>query len=561
MSNSVSPLSATPLTRRRLLQAGATAGIASAGISTGTGQAQGSSSAAAVPSPVAPSPGTLPFRHGVASGDPLPESVILWTRITPTADALPGSGLGPAVTVAWEVASDEEFRDVVTRGQTTATAEHDHTVHIEPWGLTPDQVYYYRFTVLSGDFAGAVSPTGRTQTAPPLDSDPEVLRLAVASCANWEAGFFSGYTDMAARAWAGELDLCVFLGDYLYEYGQGEYVGKHGALRLHQPPHEIISLADYRTRHGHYKTDPELQAAHASMPWVVTWDDHETANNSWRSGAENHTPDEGDWQVRRAAAMQAYFEWLPVRATSPSQAGHLYRNVRFGSLAELTMLDLRTYRDEANYSYRTFTDPNRTIMGSQQFAWLQDTIATSTARWNLIGSSVMFSPMNLGNLSGTAATAVEKLLGAGINGIPLNPDQWDGYNADRARLLQILAEQESTPLFLTGDIHTEWANRIRYDGREIGVEMGCSSISAPNIDEQLKLPADNEVSHLAEQIIHTSNPHVRHVDLDSHGYSIAYVTAEEVQLKWLRVDDVASAGSPVRETIGLTWRRGVGFTS
>lgn len=520
-----------------------------------------SSATATAPVPVEPPPGDLPFLHGVASGDPLPESVILWTRITPATDALPGSGRGPVVTVGWEMAADEQFRDVVTRGETQTDADRDHTIHIDPWGLRPEQVYYYRFAVLDGEFAGTVSPTGRTQTAPPPDSDPEVLRLAVASCANWESGFFSGYADMAARAWAGELDLCVFLGDYIYEYGQGEYTGKHGPLRLHQPPHEITSLTDYRTRHGRYKTDPELQAAHASMPWVVTWDDHETANNSWRAGAENHTADEGDWPTRRAAGRQAYFEWLPIRVTAPSPEGHLYRSLRFGSLAELTMLDLRTYRDEDIYSYRAFTDPNRTIMGSEQFAWLQGTLETSATKWNLIGNSVMFSPMNLGHLSGTAANAVEHLLGAGINGIPLNPDQWDGYNADRARLLQILAEQEATALFLTGDIHTEWANRIMHDGHEIGVEIVCSSISAPNIDEQLKLPADNEISHLAEQIIHASNPHVRHVDLDSHGYSIARLTAEEVELKWLRVDDVEVAGSPVRESIGLTWRRGRGFTS
>lgn len=552
--------------RRRFLQAGVAGGALGAGLSwsnsSAAAQSSGSrSSSATNPVPVEPPAGVLPFCHGVASGDPLPGSVILWTRITPDETAQPGSGQGVPTTVAWEVARDEVFRDVVKRGEVISDPARDHTVHIDPWGLQAATVYYFRFRVLSGPHAGSVSPTGRTRTAPPLDSEPAALNLAVASCANWESGFFSGYSDMAARAWAGELELCVFLGDYIYEYGRGEYAGRYGPLRLHQPPHETVTLSDYRARHGRYRTDPELRAAHGAMPWVVTWDDHEIANNSWRDGAENHSSGEGSWAQRRAAAKQAYFEWLPVRVTAPSEAGHLYRSLRFGDLAELTMLDLRSYRDQDIYSYRAFTDPGRTIMGSEQFAWLQARIESSTTRWNIIGSSVMFSPMNLGRLEGTAATSVQDLLGAQHEGIPLNADQWDGFAADRTRLRQVLARQDAPTLFLSGDIHSEWASRVVHDGREIGVELVCSSISAPNVDEQLNLPADNEVSLLAERVIADSNPHVRHVDLDAHGYSIVRVTAAEVQLTWLRVDDVTVPGSPVRESIGLRWRHGQGFLS
>lgn len=556
--------SPTPLPRRRFLQAGLAAGTLGTGLAWSGHPAAAQSSrlsSTAIPVPVEPPAGTLPFCHGVASGDPVPESVILWTRITPAEAAQPGSGQGAPTLVAWEVGRDELFRDVVKRGEVVSDPAQDHTVHIDPWGLEAATVYYFRFQVVAGPHAGSFSPTGRTRTAPPLDSEPETLNLAVASCANWESGFFSSYSDMADRAWAGELDLCVFLGDYIYEYPRGAYVGRHGPLRLHQPPHETVTLSDYRIRHGRYRTDPELQAAHGAMPWVVTWDDHETSNNSWRDGAENHSPGEGSWHERRSAARRAYFEWLPIRATSLSEEGHLYRSLRFGNLAELTMLDLRTYRDQGIYSYRAFTDPNRTIMGSEQFAWLQARIESSTTRWNILGTSVMFSPMNLGRLEGTAATSVQDLLGAQHNGIPLNADQWDGYAADRVRLLRVLVQQDATPLFLSGDIHTEWANRVMHEGHEIGVELVCSSISAPNVDEQLKLPADSELSLLAERIITDSNSHVRHVDLDAHGYSIVRVSADEVRLTWLRVDDMAVPGSPVRESIGLTWRQNQGFTS
>ncbi|MGP6172721.1 alkaline phosphatase D family protein [Corynebacterium sp. A21] len=486
----------------------------------------------------------LPFQHGVASGDPLPDSVILWTRLTPSPEAIPGSGQGALTPVSWEVARDEGFRDVVTRGRVTSGPARDHTLHVDPGGLEPDTVYYFRFLLDDG----RASPTGRTQTAPPFDSNPDSLTLAVASCANWESGYFSAYSDIAARAWAGQLDLCVFLGDYLYEYGRGEYTAAQGALRLHEPPHELLTLADYRIRHGHYRTDRELQAAHAALPWSLTWDDHEIANNSWRAGAKNHSPGEGEWQGRRHAAMQAYLEWLPVRASGTP----IYRTLRFGNLAELSMLDLRSYRDQAS-----FTDPQRTMMGQEQFHWLQRRVETANTRWNLLGNSVMLAPMELGRVD----PRVQEALGSPFNGIPLNADQWDGFAADRARLLQVLADKGTPTLFLTGDIHTEWANRVMFRGEELGVELVCSSVSAPNVDEQLKLSADNPASHLAEQLIRDSNPHVRHVDLDSHGYSIAHLTAAEVQLTWLRVDDVERRGSPVREAIGLTWRPDRGFTS
>ena len=201
-------------------------------------------------------------------------------------------------------------------------------------------MYYYTFTVVAGPHAEATSPLGRTKTAPAGQVDRQ--RWAIASCANWEAGFFSAYADMAQRGWAGELDLTVFLGDYIYEYAQYEYAG-YGPVRLHQPAHEIVSLADYRIRYSRYCTDPALQGAHAAMPWAVVWDDHEVANNNWREGAENHDPNEGDFFARRDAALRAYYEWMPVRLSETSEQGHIYRSLKFGNLVELTIMDLRTY--------------------------------------------------------------------------------------------------------------------------------------------------------------------------------------------------------------------------
>ena len=554
--------------RRRFLQAGA-ATLATTAVAT----AVAPRSAADIP--VEPPAGTLPFLHGVASGDPIPDSVVLWTRVTPAADALPGSGLGAPVTLRWEVAADEGFTRLVTSGTVAAEAASDHTVHVDPHGLAPATVYFYRFVVTDGAFAGSVSPVGRTKTAPALGADVSELTFAVASCANWESGFFSAYRDMAARGRAGQFDATVFLGDYIYEYGQGQYSG-FGPVRLHHPEHEIVSLADYRIRYGRYRTDPDLQDAHGALPWVVVWDDHETANNSWADGAENHDPtSEGGWIARRNAAMQAYFEWMPVRATSPSQGGHIYRSLTFGNLVELTMMDLRTYRSQSlelkvsgPLSITNSTNPARTMMGSEQMQWLAGKLETSAAAWNVLGNSVMFCPLNLVTIQDNPQTrAVVGALssnisttGAAVPSLAYNGDQWDGYAAARRGLLDLLASKGKTPLFLTGDVHSEWAHTVDYDGRTLGAELVCTSVSAPNINEELKLPAGNPVSKVAQDLVKMANPHCRHVNLDEHGYSFVRITHDAAEMHWLRVRNVMEQDSPVTDAVMLTWRRGVGFT-
>jgi alkaline phosphatase D len=281
------------------------------------------------------------FRHGVASGDPWPHSVVLWSRVTPIPAATPGSGLGPDVTVRWEVSTEVGFTGVVRRGAVTTGARRDHTVKVVADGLRPATTYYYRFVL-----DGVPSAVGQTRTAPAVHALPRRVRFGVVSCSNWQAGWFAAYRHLAVR---GDLDAVLHLGDYLYEYGSGEYGYGQGNVdvRTHEPRHETLSLRDYRRRHGQYKTDPDLQALHAAAPWVVTWDDHESANDAYASGAENHSAAEGTWGARRAAAYRAYDEWMPVRLAATAALGdgpRIYRRLRFGRLADLSMLDLRTYR-------------------------------------------------------------------------------------------------------------------------------------------------------------------------------------------------------------------------
>lgn len=543
--------------------------LRTAAVATGTvGAAQlaptaQSQSSQPKPGPVEMELPPLPFVHGVASGDPLPDAVVIWTRVTPDEFSFPGSGNGPATKVRWQVATDPEMRNVVQQGEVTATAETDHTVHVDVRGLKPDTVYFYRFGAVDKQ-----SPLGRTKTAPAGHVDNQ--RWAIASCANWEAGFFSAYADMARRGWAGELDLTVFLGDYIYEYAQYEYAG-YGPVRLHHPAHEIVSLADYRIRYGRYRTDPNLQDAHAALPWVVVWDDHEVANNYWRDGAENHDPYEGGFSARRDAAMRAYYEWMPVRLSVTSAQGRIYRSLQFGDLVELTIMDLRTYRDVEFWKGGARQPGDaRSMLGSEQYDWLAGTLERSTARWNALGNSVMFSPLHVGAIFNNPATRpIAESLSSNIlsskvpvpqlNELPLNGDQWDGYDFERRRLINMLGRLGKHPIFLTGDIHSEWAHTITHAGNEIGCEIVCSSITAPNVAEATKIPAGHRVFDVASSYLRAANPSLHHVALDTHGYTIVDITAEAVGVEFLRVGDILAAHSPVRSGATLTWRRGAGF--
>ncbi|MFI6462008.1 alkaline phosphatase D family protein [Streptomyces sp. NPDC050538] len=489
---------------------------------------------------------TPAFLHGTASGDPLPDGVLLWTRVTPTAEAVPGSGLGPDTEVSWTVARDKAFTNVVSRGSLTATAASDHTVKADIRGLEPATDYWFRFSA-----GGTDSPAARTRTAPAADATVTGLRFGVVTCANWEAGYFASYRHLAAR---NDLDAWLHLGDYIYEYKSGEYAARGTVVRQHAPTNEIITLADYRTRHGKYKTDPDLQALHAKAPVVAIWDDHEFADNAWSGGAVNHTEGaEGTWTARQAAAKQAYFEWMPVR---PAIAGTTYRRLRFGKLADLSLLDLRSFRSQqASSGSGSVDDPDRTITGRAQLDWLKAGLKASDTKWRLVGNSVMIAPFVIGSLTADLLKPLAKLLDLPQDGIGVNTDQWDGYTDDRRELLAHLRSNAiGNTVFLTGDIHMSWANDVPVDAGtyplspSAATEFVITSVTSDNLDDIVKVP-EGTVSAVAAPLIQLANRHVHWVDTDRHGYGVLDITADRAQMDYYVLSDRTSA------TATSSWER------
>ncbi|MGH3433624.1 MAG: alkaline phosphatase D family protein [Thermocrispum sp.] len=514
-----------PLRRRSVLRAGGAAGAA----------------ALVIPALTLPSADAADgyFQHGVASGDPLPDRVILWTRLTPSAAATPGSGHGPRATVMWQVARDAKFTQIAASGETVTGPERDHTVKIDAAGLAAGGRYFYRF-----GYRGTYSPVGRTRTAPAPSATPGRLRFGLVSCANWQSGHFASYRRLAER---GDLDAVLHLGDYLYEYGPAEY----GNFRPHDPPHEMTTLADYRRRHAQYKTDPSLRALHAECPWIVTWDDHETANDAWSGGAENHTDGaEGTWAQRRAWAKQAYREWMPIRL---GPGGVIYRRLRFGTLAELTMLDLRSYRaqqvDFANAGKAD--DPEQVIAGAEQLAFLQESLRGSGSQWKLIGTSVMFSPLLIPPLPQIIGKPLSDLLGIlPADGAPFNFDQWDGYQHERGQLVRLLrSERVRDTVFLTGDIHMSFAAEVPLDAGTypfsptVATEFVVTSVTSDNLDEIAGVPP-RTASVAVETAAKALNRHLKFAEMDSHGYAVLDVTAERAQCDWYFLADREDANSP-----------------
>ncbi|MEE9606778.1 MAG: alkaline phosphatase D family protein [Myxococcota bacterium] len=459
-----------------------------------------------------------PFRHGVASGDPLDDRVILWTRVTPEGDE--------DVEVEWRLARDPALRDEVARGSLMAHASRDHTVKVDALGLEPGTTYYYWFRAL-----GHASPTGRVRTAPVGATDR--LRIAFCSCSNIAFGHFNAYGLIARRA---DLDAVVHLGDYLYEYKNGEYGDGTELGRAPQPDRELVTLNDYRTRHAQYKRDPDLQELHRQHPFIGVWDDHESANDAWLDGAENHHPQagEGDWPTRKASAVRAYQEWMPIREVHADRRGRIYRSFRFGDLADLIMLDTRLHgrdRQVANtQDVKSIADPRRSILGREQEAWLLAELTESSrsdVAWRVIGQQVMFAQL------------VSK------EGFIWNPDQWDGYPNSRERVLEHLASQRiDNAIVLTGDIHSSWANDISpdpftpasYDPRDgrgsLAVELITPGVTSPGI-------ASPERASARRREILERHPHVRWVDLHRRGYGLLDIDRERAQGEWWFVDTVS----------------------
>lgn len=464
------------------------------------------------PPPDAGSTGPLPprertwdtFEHGVASGDPRADAVILWTRVT---TGMPGDTVPASVDVEWWIATDRGVADVVATGTVTTDASRDWTVKVDVAGLSPGTTYYYRFGALAAE-----SPVGRTRTAP--SGATARLRFAVMSCSSLAHGFFHAYDKVAARA---DLDAVIHLGDYIYEYGTLEY----GSRRAYLPANELLSLDDYRARYAQYRREPPLAEAHRQHPFIAVWDDHETADNSWMGGAENHQPAEGAWADRLAVATQAYREWMPIR--DEGDPAQMWRAFSYGDLCDLVMLDTRIWGREEQASGLTepeVTDPDRQLLGADQEAWLFERLRTSTARWKVIGQQVM--------------------MGA-ISGFP-NPDQWDGYPAARARFLETIRDEPIADVFvLTGDIHSAWAFDLPLDPTDeaaydpmtgagsFAVEVVVPAVSSPGLPPALARAADRFVRN---------NRSLMWAELSRRGYVILDLAEARAQADWFHVGDV-----------------------
>ena len=471
------------------------------------------------------------FEHGVASGDPLDERVVLWTRVTTASD----------VPVRWWIATDDRFKNVVNRGEVLSLAAHDHTVKVDAGGLAPGRTYYYKF-----EANGAESPIGRTRTLPVAAVSR--IRFAVASCANYPFGYFNAYARIAARD---DLDAVLHLGDYYYEYGPGTYGSGDEFGRVPTPPREIVTLADYRERHAQYKSDPDLREAHRLHPWITVWDDHETANDSYRDGAGNHNPEngEGDWPTRRAAAVRAYYEWMPIRE-QPGSRDRTFRRFRYGNLVDLVMLDTRLYGRSALLVNAKDTaglvDPTRTILGAEQHAWLAEELRVSKARgaaWRVLGNQCM-----LGQL-------------VGENGGIANPDQWDGYPFSRRALLEQLAtERIADNVVVTGDIHSSWALDVAPDpfssaydsatGRgSLAVEMVTPAITSPSFYAR-----DPDV--LVRESRAMERPHIHWAELRSNGYLLVDLSVDVARGEWWLLDTVSRRGADERLAAAFEAPRG-----
>ncbi len=479
-----------------------------------------------------------PFYHGVASGDPLDDRVILWTRVTPPE-------LDTTVTVEWVVALDTALEQIVRGGTVQTSSYRDFTVKVDVDSLAADQTYYYAFRAL-----GKWSLVGRTKTAP--RTQYAHARFAVVSCSDYTAGYFNAYEHIAQR---NDLDAVIHLGDYIYEYAADTtQPWVREAERIPSPNIELLTLSDYRSRYAVYRLDPQLRRLHQQHPMIAVWDDHEVANDAYADGADNHQPSEGDYHERKRAALRAYYEWMPVR-----EHRHLYRAFSFGNLVRLLMLDTR--HEARNKQVRnvgsqstpasqdSLTDPNRTMLGTEQYEWLTASITQSTAQWTLIGNQVMFSPVAPLPIDTSQLSLVGRLLLPVA--VPLieqrfTTDSWNNYPTEQQRLIEFLRTSNRDVVVLTGDFHSSFAfDVVSAPGQQgsVAVEVLTPSVSSRNFDEILRavqLPAalSQELLLALDSTLNKNNPHLRMVDLTQHGYVLLDVLPERVQAEWYLSDSV-----------------------
>lgn len=482
-----------------------------------------------------------PFTLGIASGSPTPDGVVLWTRLAP--EPLVGNGgMGPsAVAVKWEVAEDEGFKKIVQSGESPARPELGHSVHVEVSGLQPDRWYFYRFHTTD-----ATSPVGRTRTTPALGAAASRLRLAYASCQNRVYGYYDAYRGMANE----NLDLVVYLGDYIYEYGEEK---KDYYVRTNYGP-ECKSLDEYRTRYGQYKsTEPDLMRMHALAPWIMTWDDHEVGNDL----ANDRLEDDNDPKsvlARRVNAYQAYYEHMPLRAADVRRAMgspnmRVYGATRWGQLANIYLTDVRQYRDHQSCpnpkkkgggniveeaKCAELKDPKRTNLGAEQERWLLDAMGNSSARWNILAQQTLFAQVDV-NFEGDARK--------------FRTDAWDGYPVSRQRILDMLANRKpSNPIIIGGDVHSNWVSDVKANYNDpkspvIGTEFVGTSICS-------RYPSWTKGKDETAKKIAEKNPHVKFTQVEKRGYSVLEVTPDSSNVTLKVVDDWKKPGSSIS-----TWKK------
>ena len=485
---------------------------------------------------------TRGFTHAVASGEPAQDSVLLWTRYVPAS--------GGAVELRAEIAETPDFARVVSGGAQITGPWRDHTAKITVDGLQPGRIYHYRFIAPDG----SISPVGRTKTLPAGDMARR-FRAAIFSCSNMPFGYFNAYGHAAARD---DLDCLVHLGDYFYEYRTGNYPAPvdQVAGRVPQPAGELIHLADYRLRYASYRADPDLQKLHLGWPMIVQWDDHESANDSWEGGAENHQPDEGDWLARKAAAIQAYREWMPV-SDEPWKAYDI------GSLATLfrteTRLLARTEQPDiaplfkqadpiaALKAFRDgpWMDPGATMMGSQQEDWLAHAMHTSVKagqRWQIVGfGTIMGQTMMPADatswLGANPSAGAKSYVAAGVMaakaGLPFNYDNWGGYPAARARFLRSAQAMDAELVVLSGDSHNAWTYDLGQDGKPAGVEFAGQSVTSPGYEHETKVDPRTVAAGLV-----AASPELKWCDTSHRGYMVTTIEPDRVSNDWVMLDTI-----------------------
>lgn len=525
------------------------------------------------------------FNFGVASGDPLADKVILWTHAK-----FPGSDA--AVALSYQVATDAAFTQVVTSGSVTATTSTGFTAKVDAGGLKAGTAYFYRFSQDANH-----SPVGRTRTLP---QTAESLKLGVMSCTNFPAGFFNVYAEVAKS----DVEYALHLGDYIYEYAANGYASSAAAAlgRVSVPANELLTLADYRARHAQYKDDPDSKNLHGLKPMIAIWDDHEIANDAFKDGAENHTPaTEGAWADRKAAALQAYHEWMPIR--TGSDRSKIYRSFNFGGLVSLHMLDTRLIgRDEQidiadlagangaaarNTALAGFSSPTRQLLGTEQMQWLQGQLMASTARWQVLGQQVLMGRMefpvsvlaalNTSDLSPAAQAAGQKAVTdyltakatpanqrtpaqAGLMNTTLNPklgynlDAWDGYIAARETLLMTAYQLQKRLVVLAGDTHNAWHSDLTLmglanpalAGTKVGEEFATSSVSSPGLENYLVTLSPPQIKTIFEGVVDDLN----WMDASQRGFLKMSFTATEAKGEWFFVNTISNRS--YTSTLGQT---------